>query len=86
MAHIRLELAQRVYRDSVRLKDQIHPRSLVIGRPRDEFIEKDEALGYSWVLLQLFADAKYRDRRALSVRSNKLVVFDEAHKYMRVQI
>jgi DNA phosphorothioation-dependent restriction protein DptH len=44
---------------------------------QDEFIEKDEALGLFVVLLQLFAEAIYAGKPF-----NKLVVFDEAHKYM----
>jgi DNA helicase HerA-like ATPase len=34
------------------------------------------------VLLQLFADAKYRDAQGAEHSFNKLVVFDEAHKYI----
>jgi DNA phosphorothioation-dependent restriction protein DptH len=49
----------------------------VIVDLRDEFIDKDEALGLFVVLLQLFADATYDGRQF-----NKLVVFDEAHKYI----
>jgi DNA phosphorothioation-dependent restriction protein DptH len=82
MAHIRLELASAYIDDSVRLKDQIHPGRLIIVDLRDEFIEKDEALGLFVVLLQLFADAKYRDPRGVERSFNKLVVFDEAHKYI----
>ncbi|MEU1684101.1 hypothetical protein [Micromonospora sp. NPDC005707] len=63
--------------DSVRLSELIHPGGLIIVDLRDEFIEKDEALGLFVVLLQLFADAKH-DGKAF----NKLVVFDEAHKYI----
>ena len=44
---------------------------------RDEFIEKDEALGLFVVMLQLVADATYEGGNF-----NKLVVFDEAHKYI----
>ena len=44
---------------------------------RDELIEKDEALGLFVVLLQMFAETTYQGRRF-----NKLVVFDEAHKYI----
>jgi DNA phosphorothioation-dependent restriction protein DptH len=40
-------------------------------------IEKDEALGLFVVLLQLFGDATF-DGKSF----NKLVVFDEAHKYI----
>jgi len=44
---------------------------------RDAFIEKDEALGLFVVLLQIFAEATYE-----GYSFNKLVVFDEAHKYI----
>ena len=50
-------------------------RDDIIVDLRDEFIEKDEALGLFVVLMQLFADAQRE-------RFNKLVVFDEAHKYI----
>src|SRR5437660_7137489 len=63
--------------DSVRLKDEIRPGRLIIVDLRDEFIEKDEALGLFVVLLQLFADATDKGKAF-----NKLVVFDEAHKYI----
>ena len=55
----------------------IRPGRLVIVDLRDEFIEKDEALGLFVVLLQLFADATFQGQSF-----NKLVVFDEAHKYI----
>lgn len=82
MAKMRLELASEYIDDSVRLKDEIRPGRLVIVDLRDEFIEKDEALGLFVVLLQLFADAKYRDAQGAEHSFNKLVVFDEAHKYI----
>jgi DNA phosphorothioation-dependent restriction protein DptH len=50
---------------------------LVIVDLRDELVEKDEALGLFVVLLQMFAEATYEGRQF-----NKLVVFDEAHKYI----
>jgi DNA phosphorothioation-dependent restriction protein DptH len=78
MAKMRLELASEYIDDSVRLKDEIRPDRLVIVDLRDEFIEKDEALGLFVVLLQLFADAKYRDAQAAEHSFNKLVVFDDA--------
>jgi DNA helicase HerA-like ATPase len=55
----------------------IRPGRLLIVDLRDEFIEKDEALGLFVVLLQLFGDATYQGKFF-----NKLVVFDEAHKYI----
>ena len=82
LAKQRLELASNYIDDSVRLKDAIRPGRLVIVDLRDEFIEKDEALGLFVVLLQLFADAKYRDAMGAEHSFNKLVVFDEAHKYI----
>ena len=82
MAKMRLELASEYIDDSVRLKDEIRPGRLIIVDLRDEFIEKDEALGLFVVLLQLFADAKYRDETGGERSFNKLVVFDEAHKYI----
>lgn len=82
MARMRLELATEYIDDSVRLKDEIRPGRLIIVDLRDEFIEKDEALGLFVVLLQLFADAKYRDAQGAEHSFNKLVVFDEAHKYI----
>ncbi len=82
MAKMRLELASEYVDDAVRLKDEIRPGRLVIVDLRDEFIEKDEALGLFVVLLQLFADAKHRDASGTERSFNKLVVFDEAHKYI----
>ncbi|MGQ0505801.1 MAG: hypothetical protein ACT4TC_10835 [Myxococcaceae bacterium] len=82
MARMRLELASEYIDDAIRLKDEIRPGRLIIVDLRDEFIEKDEALGLFVVLLQLFADAKYRDARGAEHSFNKLVVFDEAHKYI----
>lgn len=82
MAKARLELASEYIDDSVRLKDEIRPGRLIIVDLRDEFIEKDEALGLFVVLLQLCADAKYHDEDGVERSFNKLVVFDEAHKYI----
>lgn len=77
LASSRLNLAAEYIDDSVRLGDLIVPGRLLIVDLRDEFIEKDEALGLFVVLLQIFADARYQGGKF-----NKLVVFDEAHKYI----
>lgn len=77
MARMRLDLAAEYIDDSVRLGEIVRPGRLIIVDLRDEFIEKDEALGLFVVLLQLFADARHEGRTF-----NKLVVFDEAHKYI----
>ncbi len=82
MAKMRLDLAAEYIDDDVRLKSLIRPGRLIIVDLRDEFIEKDEALGLFVVLLQLFADAKYVDAQGEERPFNKLVVFDEAHKYI----
>lgn len=82
MAKMRLELASEYIDDATRLKDEIRPGRLIIVDLRDEFIEKDEALGLFVVLLQLFADATYCDAHGAERSFNKLVVFDEAHKYI----
>lgn len=77
LAFQRLELAEDYIDDSVRLQDLVRPGRLIIVDLRDEYIDKDEALGLFVVLMQLFADAKYDGQPF-----NKLVVFDEAHKYI----
>ena len=77
LAYGRLELAQEFIDDSVNLGEVIRPGRLVIVDLRDEFMEKDQALGLFVVLLQLFAEVTYEGRKF-----NKLVVFDEAHKYI----
>lgn len=82
LAKMRLELAGEYIDDSICLKDEIRPGRLIIVDLRDEFIEKDEALGLFVVLLQLFSDAKYHDQQGAEHSFNKLVVFDEAHKYI----
>jgi DNA phosphorothioation-dependent restriction protein DptH len=82
MARVRLDLAAEYIDDNACLKSLIRPGRLLIVDLRDEFIEKDEALGLFVVLLQLFAEAKYIDERGEESPFNKLVVFDEAHKYI----
>jgi hypothetical protein len=77
LALVRLKFAGEYINDSACLTDVVRPGRLVIVDLRDEFIEKDEALGLFVVLLQLFAEASYEGHSF-----NKLVVFDEAHKYM----
>ena len=77
LALLRLRFAEDYVDDSHRLTDILRPGRLVIVDLRDEFIEKDEALGLFVVLLQLFSETTYQGRRF-----NKLVVFDEAHKYI----
>lgn len=77
LARMRLELAAEFINDSASLTEVVKPGRLIIVDLRDEYIEKDQALGLFVVLLQLFAEARIEGRSF-----NKLVVFDEAHKYI----
>ena len=78
LALLRLQFAEDYIDDAHRLTDILRPGRLVIVDLRDELIEKDEALGLFVVLLQMFSPRpRYQGRRF-----NKLVVFDEAHKYI----
>ena len=77
LALLRLQFAEEYLDDTRRLTDILRPGRLVIVDLRDELIEKDEALGLFVVLLQMFSETTYQGRRF-----NKLVVFDEAHKYI----
>lgn len=74
----RLELASQYITDQATpFSGLIRPGRLVIVDLRDEFIGKDEALGLFVVMLQLVSEAKIPNKPF-----NKLVVFDEAHKYI----
>ena len=77
LAQTRLNLARHYIDDAVALTSIVKPGRLVIVDLRDEFLEKDEALGLFVVVLQLVSDALHEGKRF-----NKLVVFDEAHKYI----
>lgn len=77
LAQTRLLFAGEYIDDTRRLQDVIRPGRLIIVDLRDEYIEKDEALGLFVVMLQIFSEATYRGHPF-----NKLVVFDEAHKYI----
>lgn len=77
LASMRLDLAGDYIDDTACLSSVVRPGRLVIVDLRDEFLEKDEALGLFVVLLQIFSDATFQGKAF-----NKLVVFDEAHKYI----
>lgn len=78
LARARLSFAAEYIDDKQNLADIIKPGRLTIVDLRDEFIDKDEALGLFMVMLQLFSDTS-SDLQPF----NKLIVFDEAHKYMQ---
>jgi len=77
LAQTRLQFASEYIDDSQKLQDLIWPGRLIIVDLRDEYIEKDEALGLFVVMLQIFSEATHNGNAF-----NKLVVFDEAHKYI----
>jgi DNA helicase HerA-like ATPase len=77
LAEDRIALAEPYIDDDKRLGDLLRPGRTVIVDLRDEWIEKDEALGLFVVMLRIFAASRYEGREF-----NKLVVFDEAHKYI----
>jgi hypothetical protein len=77
LAEDRINLARPYIDDSASLGSVLRPGRTVIVDLRDEWIEKEEALGLFVVMLRIFASAKYGGRDF-----NKLVVFDEAHKYI----
>jgi hypothetical protein len=76
LAKARLALAETFIDDSARLRDLVRPGRLIIVDVRSDDIVKSDALGLFVVLMQLFAEARQGDETF-----NKLVVFDEAHKY-----
>ena len=77
LALARLDLAADYIHEDAQISSFLIPGRLIIVDLRDEFIEKSEALSLFVILLQLFADAKIE-----GLPFNKLVVFDEAHKYI----
>lgn len=77
LAQTRLLFASEYIDDNQQLQNLIRPGRFIIVDLRDEYIEKDEALGLFVVMLQIFSEATYRGRTF-----NKLMVFDEAHKYI----
>ena len=76
IAKIRLDFAGQFIDDGRHLAETLKPGRMIIVDLRDEFIDKDEALGLFVVMLNIFANAGREDGY------NKLIVFDEAHKYM----
>ncbi len=76
LAHQRLDLAEEYIDDNCRVKDLIRPGRVLVVDLRDGFLPASDALGLFVVLMQLFSEAQDGDQRF-----NKLVVFDEAHKY-----
>lgn len=78
LAEQKLNFAEEYITNGNKLQQYLKPGRLIIVDLRDEFIEKDEALGLFVVMLNIFSSVMKVDGRAF----NKFIVFDEAHKYM----
>ncbi len=77
LAEDRLNLAEPYLDDNSRLGTLIRPGRTIIVDLRDPWIEKDEALGLFVVMMRIFASTQSNGHAF-----NKLVIFDEAHKYI----
>jgi len=77
LAEDRLNLAEPYVDDSAMLGALIRPGRTIIVDLRDPWIEKDEALGLFVVMMRIFASTKHQGKAF-----NKLMIFDEAHKYI----
>jgi hypothetical protein len=78
LAESRIQFAESFVRDGAGIADQLRQGGLVIVDLRDETVADDEALALFMVLLRLFAQVTEVSGKAF----NKVIVFDEAHKYM----
>lgn len=78
IAKARVRFVEEYLRTDGHVRDWLKPGRLLIVDVRDELIDKDEALSIFMVLLNRFAEVNAEG----SERFNKMVVFDEAHKYM----
>jgi hypothetical protein len=77
LADQRIAFAEPYIDDAAPLGGLLRPGRTVIVDLRDEWVERDEALGLFVVLLRIFAATRHGGHEF-----NKLVVFDEAHKYI----
>ncbi len=79
LAHMRLDFASEYLDDDAEpLASRLKPGRLIIVDLRDELIQRNEALGLFVVMLSIFAGVGTHG----GSQFNKLIVFDEAHKYM----
>lgn len=78
LAQQRLSFAEEYIDDSRKLGTLLKPGRLIIVDLRDEFIDKDDALGLFVIMLNIFSGVKQYEGKNF----NKFIVFDEAHKYM----
>jgi DNA phosphorothioation-dependent restriction protein DptH len=77
LAEARVALAEDYIDDGVRLGEVLRPGRTVIVDLRDEWLERDDALGLFVVMMTIFGAVRYHGKLF-----SKLMVFDEAHKYI----
>lgn len=77
LADARISLAETYIDDTTKLGDTLRPGRTVIVDLRDEWLEQDDALGLFVVMMTIFGATKHQGKSF-----NKLMVFDEAHKYI----
>ena len=77
LAETRIDFVESFVRDGAGVAHHLKPGRLVIVDIRDELIEQDEALAVFMVLLNRFGQIS-----GGTDSFNKIIVFDEAHKYM----
>jgi DNA helicase HerA-like ATPase len=78
LAKARVRFVEEYLSNAGRVRDWLTPGRLLIIDVRDEYIDKEEALSIFMVLLSRFAETSSEGSQPF----NKMVVFDEAHKYM----
>jgi DNA helicase HerA-like ATPase len=78
LAETRIDFAEAFATDGGGAAQHVRPGTLLIVDVRDPLIEQEEALALFMVMLRLFSQARDPEGRLF----NKLIVFDEAHKYM----
>ncbi len=74
----KIDFAREYVKQTAEMGKLLKPGRLIIVDLRDEFLDKDEALGIFVILLNIFSSIKEFE----GIRFNKFIVFDEAHKYM----
>lgn len=78
LAQQRLGFAKEYIDDTRKLGTLLRPGRLIVVDLRDEFIDKEDALGLFVIMLNIFSGIKEYEGHNF----NKFIVFDEAHKYM----
>jgi hypothetical protein len=78
LALTRIEFMDAFVADGAGVADLVRPGRLLVIDVRDPWLEQENALALFMVMLRVCAQARSPDGRSF----NKLIVFDEAHRYM----